>query len=310
MPALHLVITTHTTRHLRRALLGAACQERRADRVVVSTDNDQPEIAEVVGAGAAEFGMPITLVQRPFRGDSRSGQVRNNGVRALLRETGATSTPGGVRLVFLDGDCCPAPGTLAAHEDLGGQGALVIGFRVDLTSPQTEGFDEAAVARGGAPVAITDEQTRMLMERERRYRRHAWLRRLGLMSAHKPKLLSANFSIPLDVFVRINGFDEEYVGYGGEDDDLGRRVYRTGGKAVIGIAAAVVYHLWHPSRAAGDWAESPGIARFRMRTPDRAAFGLDRPFDQPEPTVRVLEPDGAPAGAIHAAAGTDTRYER
>src|SRR5258705_383753 len=83
-PGLRLVSTTHTTRHLRRVLLGAAHQSRPADRVVVSTDNDLTEIATLVAACADEFAMPIMLVQRPFRGASRSGQVRNNGVRAML----------------------------------------------------------------------------------------------------------------------------------------------------------------------------------------------------------------------------------
>lgn len=285
MPALHLVITTHTTRHLRAVLFGAARQRRRADRIAISCDNDLPEIAELSASCAREFDLPLLLVQRPHRGASRSSQVRNNGVRALLAH-GADLA--GSRLVFLDGDCCPAHDCFQIHEQLGARADLVVGFRIDLTPDQTEHFDEAALVRGKPPAAITTDQMATLVARHRRYQRHAFFRRLGLVKAHKPKLLSANFSITWAMFEAINGFDEEYIGYGGEDDDFGRRVYRAGGRPVIAVAEAVVYHLWHPTRAASDWAASPGIARFKTVTPNRAAFGLDKPYDQTEPNVTAL----------------------
>jgi hypothetical protein len=46
-----------------------------------------------------------------------------------------------------------------------------------------------------------------------------------------------------------------------------------------------VYHLWHPTRAAARWADSPGIARFRRDLPARCRFGLDRPYEQPVPVA-------------------------
>src|SRR5689334_3723791 len=101
MAHLHVVISTHTTLHLRRTLLGVRSQTQRADSVTVSCDTDSTDIGAVVEAGAAEFGMRIGLVQRPFQGQSRSGQVRNNGVRSIV-DSGASD---GDLLLFLDGDC-------------------------------------------------------------------------------------------------------------------------------------------------------------------------------------------------------------
>lgn len=275
------IISTHTTRHLRTVLRGVSGQTRRPDRTVVSCDTDSDEIAEVVRDAAAEFGLDVTLVRRPHQGQSRSSQVRNNGVRALGFGSSAPDT----RLIFLDGDCCPAPGCFEAHQRLGTRAELVIGFRIDLTREQTDAFDAARLAEGRSPVSVTDQQWADLEARHRRYRRHLFMRRLGLAKPHKPKLLSANFSILAAMYSRINGFDEEYLGYGGEDDDLGRRVYAAGGRAAIGVREAIAFHLWHPTRAAARWEESPGTARFKLKTPARAAFGLDRPYDQPEPVI-------------------------
>lgn len=262
-------------------LAGVRAQTRRPDRTVVTCDVDDPDIRELVRREADEFRTDLTLVMRPHRGQSRSAQVRNNGVRAISKP----ELDRGALLIFLDGDCCPAPGCFAAHERLGANGELVVGFRIDLTEPQTEQFDPARLSPQQDPVEITADQRRALADRDQRYRRHAFMRRFGLAKAHKPKLLSANFAISAAIYHRINGFDEQYLGYGGEDDDLGRRVYAAGGRPVIGIGQAIAYHLWHPTRAAARWEDSPGVARFRTRTPTRAEFGLDRAYDQPAPTI-------------------------
>lgn len=288
MARLHLVISTHTTLHLRRTLLGAASQGQQADSTTVSCDNDAGDIVAVVQGAAREFGTPVAVVQRPFQGTSRSAQVRNNAVRFLLRQGANPSDT----LVFLDGDCCPGAGMLAAHRALGGAGRVVIGFRIDLTPEQTAAFDEGALAAGGEPARPTEGQMRALAARDRRYRRHALLRRFGLVKAHKPKLLSANFSLTLDAYTAVNGFDERYTGYGQEDDDLGRRLYRAGVRPVIGVTRAVVYHSYHPTRAPGAWEESPNAARFAESYQAAARRGLSNPLEQPEPRCTVFDARG------------------
>jgi hypothetical protein len=276
VPTQHLVIITHTPRSLRRVLIGAARQSDRAANVVVSCDTDDPAIADVVERSSAELGLPVVLVQRPHTGKSRSAQARNNGVRALMSRGIADPD----RLVFIDGDCFPTTDFLRTHARRGAGERLVVGFRIDLTPEQTESFDEPAALAGRAPAAPTAEQLASLAARHRRYARHAWLRAIGLVKDHKPKVLSANFSVPLGRYREINGFDEEFEGYGGEDDDLGRRLYRSGVKPAVAVKDAMVYHLWHPTRAAANWEDSPGVKRFRTNLPVRAVLGLDQPLGQ------------------------------
>lgn len=261
---------------------------------MVSSDTDDPAIADVVGAAAAGAPMPMGVVMRAHQGQSRSSQVRNNAVRMLL---GAGLTGPGAVLAFLDGDCCPMPGWREAIVRGMSRADLAVGFRIDLTFEQTEVYDDGAIAEGRAPVAPTPEQWAALRARDRRYRRHALLRRIGLVKGHKPKVLSANFAVSMDLYRVVNGFDEEYLGYGGEDDDLGRRVYASGGRPAIVVASAVVVHQWHPTRAAAKWEDSPGIARFRAGGPTRCARGLENPYDQPTPVERWLTERGAVEGA-------------
>ncbi|MEK6702691.1 MAG: galactosyltransferase-related protein, partial [Planctomycetota bacterium] len=179
------------------------------------------------------------------------------------------------------------------------------GFRIDLSPEQTEAFDEDAVRRGRAPTKIADEQIAELVRRDARYRRSALLRRFALAKAHKPKLLSANFSVRMGDYRAVNGFDTEYVGWGAEDDDLGRRLYRAGVRPVVGVKEAIVYHQWHATRAPSAWHENAGAARFAMRLPVRCVRGLENPLEQPTP--RVLGLVGAPATIVSGGAGGEIR---
>lgn len=282
---LAVAVITHTPRHLRRTLLGVSLQSRRPDHLIVSCDNNLPEIESLLRGCSGEFGLRIVHVHREHQGECRVSQVRNNAVRALLNLNADPKT----RVLYLDGDCCPAREALAVHERAGAHADLVVGFRIELTPEQTESFSEGELQAGRSPAGISKSAWDQLAARDRRYRRQLLLKRFGLCKPHKPKVLSANFSLSTAMLSRVNGFDEEYVGYGAEDDDLSRRVYRAGGRAAIAVRDAVVFHQWHPTRAPAAWSESPGVARFKLDLPYRCARGIINPLPQPSPDVTVLE---------------------
>lgn len=308
MPRVHAIISTHTTRHLRRTLLAVLSQSRKPDSVIVTCDTDDPAIADLVAEVAQQRAMPITLIQRPHQGESRSSQVRNNAVRVALK---MPHGPDDI-LWFLDGDCFPAHDCLEQHCELcfarvkeqrrgvvfWAKGPtvynyprrLVIGFRIDLTPEQTDAIDESLIVTGRPAVQPTPQQLAALRRRAARYRRHCFFRSIGFVKSHKPKLLSANFTLRLRDFIDVNGFDEEYVGYGQEDDDLGRRLYLAGVQPALAILEARTYHQYHETRAPGDWNDSPNIERFKREYGMRSHFGVLNPLPQPEPVVTRFGP--------------------
>lgn len=288
MSDLALAIITHTPRHLRRCLLAVASSDHRPGRIAVSCDGNSPDLLSTARQASREFKLPMLLVSREHTGQSRSGQSRNNAVRALLAAGGA-DVPRDSRLVFFDGDCAPSRTCFDEHRRVGGLRGVVVGFRVDLSEEQTEDFDESAVKRGDPPAEISALQWAELERRDRRYRRTLFWRSLGLAKAHKPKILSANFSVPLATFVGINGFDEEFVGWGAEDDDVGRRLYAAGAPPCVGVRACVVYHQWHATRAPASWNTIPGADRFLRGTPTKCERGIENPIAQPPVSVEVLD---------------------
>ncbi len=278
-----LMITTHTTRHLRRSLLGVASESPRPARVLISCDVREDSIRSLVADCSAEFSLDLTLIDRPHQNQCRLSQVRNNALRAAI-QLGAGDDE---LMAFLDGDCSPAPDHAARLAAIPASASLVCAHRVELTPEQTEAFDEDAVRERRPPAPLTPEQIAALEQRHARSRRQALLRRIGLAKGHKPKILGANFAVRLSLARLINGFDEAFTEWGAEDDDFSRRAYAAGARPHVGVRDIIVYHQFHPTRAPGRWADAPGVERFKSNAPTRCAAGLVNPMDQPTPVVRA-----------------------
>ena len=63
----------------------------------------------------------------------------------------------------------------------------------------------------------------------------------------KPKLIGNNVGIWRTDFERINGYDENFQGWGCEDDDLRCRLHAAGVRIESILRWTHTYHLWHPT---------------------------------------------------------------
>ena len=62
-------------------------------------------------------------------------------------------------------------------------------------------------------------------------------------------ILGCNLGIWRDDLIAVNGFDEDYEGWGREDSDLGARLYNLDLQRKMVYGRAVVYHLNHPENS-------------------------------------------------------------
>lgn len=295
-----VILITHTPERLRRTILGVASSRRAPDAVVLSCDGDDPALAQAARNAGEEFGVAIDVVLRARAERGRAAQVRNNGVRRLLER----GVPNDARLVFFDGDCVPLAATIGAHAEALDHADFVLGWRYEMTPEQNEIFDEGAIRRGDMPFEPTSEQVEEVEHRRRRYRRQLRLRRFGLTKPHKPKLLSANFACRLSTFCRINGFDEQFEGWGQEDDDLGKRLYQAGAKVHLGIDEALVCHQYHPTNMPDHWRNGANLKMLEAERPTVCERGLRTQLPQAEPVIIELKPTGR-----KVAASTEARDE-
>ncbi len=281
MPAdLHVVIPTHLPRYLDLVLVGLARQTVRPATIVVSCDTDDPAIGGVIDAWAPRLGLSVWWVRRPHTGEARLNQVRNNGARHLVDELGVRTG----RILLLDGDMLLRDDVLAGHAELAARADMVCAYRINLSRQETSALDPERVLRGEQAPPVSRAARAGLAKRGRRYRKQLLLGRLRLGPIHKPKVLGGHFHAPVEVWRRINGFDEAYLGWGFEDDDFTSRACRSGARRVVAVRRLVAWHLWHETRQSpGPMTDLPNWRRFAdlRRRPLAAELGLRTPMAQP-----------------------------
>lgn len=241
--------------------------------------------------------MPTLLyTRRSHQGEARLNQVRNNAVRTLQSHAALRLTD---HIIVLDGDTLLAPDAVERHVDLHLLGHdVVVAYRVNLTQEQSNSVSAESILNAADPSLwlssfASPDTEEALRLRDARYRRHLSLRRMGPLSAwlikdHKIKVLGGHHSLSAKALLAVNGYDEEYTGYGYDDDDLSRRLHSLRPRLSVAVAVREIlaYHVWHPTRAPGRPTDAPGFARFSTPgLPARALHGVDNPRPQPEPKV-------------------------
>ena len=294
----HVIVPTHTTRHLQLCLASLARQSSPPASVVVTCDTDDPAIAKLLDQTRSTLGdrLPrIVYVSRRHTGIARLNQVRNNGLRALDTIISPADED---LIVLLDGDTMLARNTIERHIAAAQRGAeLVIPYRINLSPETTDRIASDPLELPDLSALVSKVDAQALARRHRRYERQLFLkrvfpRRFQVVKDHKPKVLGGHHAIIVRVMRRVNGYDEAYTGYGYDDDDITRRIYqlRPRVRVLIAVRDSLSFHLWHPTRAPRRPAEAPGYERFRRTDlPTSAQLGWSSPGTQPEVCVRILK---------------------
>ncbi len=296
MTRIHVVIPTHTTRHLAATLGALAASENPPATVVVSIDGDSPDFAGLVEAVPFSPKTAAVVVTRAHQGQPRLNQVRNNGLRALKDLNCAKPED---LIVIIDGDMALARDALSLHQQAAQTGAeVVLASRINLTEPQTEALSDL-ISRSEHD-RVDDLMARYWADgREELARRHLRAARQAKLSAlpmvgrlivkgHKPKILGGHHAVRWAILEKVNGYDERFVAYGYDDDDLARRVRAAGARTAVCVDSIRAFHLWHPTRAPTRPTDAPGYATFTEPWTPRAQSGIVDGSDQPEPEVKIV----------------------
>jgi GT2 family glycosyltransferase len=254
MPALSLIVNTfQKPRHLALVLESIALQEGARGRfeVIVSDDGSTDETAAIVDSFAADAGFPVRFVSQPHDG-FRLAAVRNRGARLAA----------GDYLLFLDGDCILPRDHLAAYLERRRTGVAHLGYCARLPEGVSAPLAPGGLATADLGAIVPPEERRLLRRRHRK----AWWHTL-LWHPSKPRLAGGNFGVWRRDFERVNGFDERFVGWGQEDDDLGLRLRAAGVTLESIVGRTFSLHVWHPTdgSATPRWRDGANVGYFLRR---------------------------------------------
>ena len=253
-----MTIASGRHQHLRRQREWVAAQsEPPLAHVVVSMGD--PRVHDVA---RLRDDVPTDVVDCPVAEELPLAAARNAGVSRA-------AALGADRVVLLDVDCLPHPhlmGDYARALDHLGECRAVVSGRVQYLP---EGMAETDYTPERVARLGRDHAVRVLPPS-------------GELERADPRLLwSLSMACTVATWNAAGGFDERYVGYGGEDTDFGQRLAASGG-TLWWLGGAAAYHQYHPT-------QSPPVQHAAAIARNANIFRRTWGFDPMEGWLRQLE---------------------
>ncbi len=232
-PRLSLIVSTYNRPEvLSQVMAGVANQSMRPHEVLIADDGSGSPTRERIHSWARRQPFPVRHVWHPDEGFRKT---------IILNQAVAEST--GDYLVFTDGDCVPHRRFLEDHARLAEPGYWVQARRCFVQETWVTAFDGVRtpvfqwMLRGRITGAAKGIRLPIPLVRRDTAQRG---------------IIGCNLAAWREDVVAVNGFDEDYSGWGiGEDSDLGSRLYHLGRRRKFVYGRAITYHLNHPPAPRG-----------------------------------------------------------
>jgi len=225
-PTIAVIVSTYNAYgYLAKVLDGYLAQTRPPDELVVGDDGSDCSTAEVVSAFASKAKFSVRHIWHEDLG-FRAGKIRNEAVKASSAEY----------LIFTDGDCVPDRHFVEDHIRIMKTGYFIQGKRMLLSKQASASFGYPALRK----------LVKMCLRGDVSGCHH--LLRIPSLTIHNKGLRgikACNFALYRKDFLEVNGFNEDFVGWGREDSELAVRLLKYGLKRKDVPFSATMFHLWH-----------------------------------------------------------------
>lgn len=225
-----LIVTTYNWPQALRLTLGhIRNQVQLPDEVIIADDGSGPLTAELVKSEALNFPVPLVHSWQEDKG-FRAARSRN---LAIAKATGDY-------IILLDGDTMPEKNFIADHRRAARPGFFIQGGRVLLPQELTERM----LVGEDRPINLL---TPGLGNRKSLLRSRVFSKIFSRATGSNNSIRTCNFALWRDDAININGFNEEFVGWGREDSEFAVRLLGSGIKRLNLRFQAVAFHLCHPA---------------------------------------------------------------
>ena len=197
------------------------------DEVIIGDDGSKEETRLVIEQFQHKFPISLIHIWQEDNG-FQLAKARNKCIAAAKYEY----------IVQIDGDLILHKRFIADHIAFAKKGCYIKGGRVNLNDSLTQKL--CSTLQYMQPNFFTQGLLRRINS----------IHCLPIARYLAPRRKSApglgcNMGFWREDAIKINGYDEFYVGWGGEDYDFAIRLARLGNKKMALKFAAIVFHLWH-----------------------------------------------------------------
>ncbi|MBN1849833.1 MAG: glycosyltransferase family 2 protein [Deltaproteobacteria bacterium] len=225
-----LIITTYNRPDaLIKVLESVKIQTRFPDELIIADDGSGTETSKAIVEALSGAPFPYEHVWQEDLG-FRAARIRN---QAIKKSTGDY-------IILLDGDCIIPKKFIMDHIQLANEGFFFQGKRIVITQAFTPYFncDHANAVSKLIPLFFSKK-----ISNAHHLIRIPWFP--GITSRDLKGIKTCNMGFFKKDMVAVNGFNEDFIGWGREDSELAIRFFHYGLKRKSHPFMAVCFHLWH-----------------------------------------------------------------
>ena len=224
-----LVISTYNhVRPLELCLAGFRRQSTQPMEIIIADDGSASPTRDLIARLASSFSCPVHHLWHEDKG-FRKNIILNRSLAAAK----------GDYLVLTDADCIPHSQFIEDHASLAERGFWVQGRRSYLSPAASKNLQPDP-----AVPSLRLFFSGHLSGAAKGF--HLPFPLIGRNTAQRG-IIGCNMAMWKSDLLDVNGWDEEYEGWGlGEDSDIGSRLYHLGRPRKFVYGRAILYHLHHP----------------------------------------------------------------
>jgi glycosyltransferase involved in cell wall biosynthesis len=227
-----LIITTYNNPiALKKVVESLVDQTRLPDEVVIADDGSDERTGSLVNAFSDAAPFPVLHVWQENKG-FRAAKIRNEAIKQSK----------GDYIILLDGDCLVNHYFISDHLSLAEANCFIQGKRMHVRKDAVNFIDHKYVNSPRELLKLALKGTISNVHH---------LIRITCCPSTKNRRLKGIKSCNMSFFKRdilaVNGFNEDFVGWGNEDSELACRFFHYGLLKKVHQFMAVCFHLWHPS---------------------------------------------------------------
>ena len=224
--------------HLRALLLCLLKQKKQPDELIITDDGSSQKVLDFIGDLIPKLEFKVKHIYQEDKG-FRKTRALNNAVRNSI----------GDLLIFCDQDLIfgeeyveTIAGNIKENIFLMGRAHTLKREEKDFVLENIEKINSYEEIVKNLPDSYIPTIKKMLNEDKRRR-----LLKTFKLAKRGIKLGGMSYALMKNAYIKVNGYDENYIGWGQEDDDFGNRLTVAGINGKELITKNIQLHLWHYS---------------------------------------------------------------
>ncbi|MEN8190610.1 MAG: glycosyltransferase family 2 protein [Thermodesulfobacteriota bacterium] len=226
-----LIITTYNKKNILRLVLRTAFVQTVAPtEIIVADDGSDPDTGELVKEMRLETATPVYHCWQEDKG-FRPSRCRN---MAIARSSADYC-------ILIDGDIMLDEHFIEDHLHYATPGYFIQGSRVILSQQATESI----IHSGNTRISFFDHE---IGNRKNCIRSRLLSRFLSMRNKRLGGIKTCNFAFWKKDAIKVNGFNENFVGWGHEDTEFAARLLNIGIRRQNVKFNALAFHLYHSTQ--------------------------------------------------------------